>query len=131
MIVSESVLVAICGCLPLGCRNWPVAASRLSPAGNVGVTGHSHYFLNAAPTVVSTVSVIVQISVPLQGPDHPVKVEFPLGVAVSVRTVPSTKVWLQSFPQLMPAGLLMTVPFPDPDLSTVRVGAKLNVATTV
>jgi hypothetical protein len=31
----------------------------------------------------------------------------------------------------MPAGLLVTVPFPDPVLFTVSVGAKLNVATTV
>lgn len=36
-----------------------------------------------------------------------------LGVAVSVATVPLAKDSLQSIPQLIPAGELVTVPVPD------------------
>jgi len=89
--------------------------------------------VNCAPTVVLTVRVITQDPVPAHGADHPVKFEVPLGVAVSVTTVPDAKLAVQVEPQLIPAGLLITVPPPDPDLVTVRVimGTVLNVATTV
>ena len=65
---------------------------------------------------------------------HPVNLEFPLGLAVRVTTVPCAKLWLQLFPQLMPDGLLVTVPVPSPVFTTVRVTrfteVGLNVAVT-
>jgi hypothetical protein len=44
------------------------------------------------------------------------------GVAVSANTWPEVNDVLHVAPQLMPAGLLVTVPLPDPDLITVNVG---------
>ena len=49
------------------------------------------------------------------------KVEPALGEAVRVTGVPSLYDSEQSAPQLMPAGLEVTVPEPVPDLVTVRV----------
>jgi hypothetical protein len=66
-------------------------------------------------------------------PDHPIKFEFALGVAVNVTGLPVVNGALQIAPQSMPDGLLVTVPVPVPDLFTVTVavGARLKVATTV
>ena len=63
----------------------------------------------------------IQVEVPRQAPFQPVKVEPPLGVAVSVTLVPLVKLVLQVDPQLIPAGLLVTVPVPVPLLVTVNV----------
>ncbi len=63
--------------------------------------------------------------VPLQ----PVKVEPDAGVAVRATTVPLLKVAEQVVPQLMPAGELVTVPLPLPDLATDRLDVcRLKVA---
>jgi hypothetical protein len=50
-----------------------------------------------------------------------VKAEPALGVAVSVTTVPLTKSAAHVAPQLIPAGLLVTVPAPVPARLTVSV----------
>jgi hypothetical protein len=49
-----------------------------------------------------------------RSPDQLVSVEPIAGVAVSVTTCPTAKVALQFAPQLMPEGVVVTVPVPVP-----------------
>ncbi len=78
--------------------------------------------MKVAVTEMLEFMVTVQDSVPLQPPPlKPAKVEPAAAVAVSVTEVPAAKLLEQSVPQLIPAGLLVTVPLPVPDLFTVRV----------
>ncbi|OIQ73948.1 hypothetical protein GALL_444120 [mine drainage metagenome] len=57
----------------------------------------------------------VQLPVPEQPPpDQPAKLEPVAAAAVSVTLVPEMKLEVQVLPQLMPAGLLLTVPEPAP-----------------
>jgi len=75
-----------------------------------------------AVTVVAAETVTVQVPVPEQPPPvQPVKVEPPAGAAVRVTAVPLGKFAAQVAPQLMPAGLLVTVPALVPALETVSV----------
>jgi hypothetical protein len=75
-----------------------------------------------AVTVVAPLSVTVQVPVPEQPPPlQPVKVEPAAGVAVKVTAVPLANAVEQIAPQEIPAGLLVTVPLPAPDLLTVSV----------
>ena len=76
--------------------------------------------------------VTTQGPVPLHAPPQPVNVVPAAGVAVSVTVLPLAKLALQVPPQLIPAGLLMTVPVPLPVLLIVSVvGAAVKVAATV
>jgi hypothetical protein len=75
--------------------------------------------LNVAVTEALAVRVRLHVPVPLQAPDHPAKVEVALGVAVSVTEVPLAKLAPHVAPQLMPAGLPVIVPPPEPALWTV------------
>jgi hypothetical protein len=75
-----------------------------------------------AVTVLATFIVTVQVSaVPVQAPDQPLKDEPVIAVAVKVTLVFTLKLALQELPQSMPAGELLTVPKPEPDLSVVSV----------
>jgi hypothetical protein len=85
----------------------------------VSCTGGGAFEVNVAVTVAALVSVTVQGPVPVQAPDHPAKVELALAAAVSVTAVPLAKLAVQVVPQLIPAGLLVTVPVPVPASWTV------------
>jgi hypothetical protein len=75
-----------------------------------------------AVTVVAALSVMVHVPVPEQPPPlQPVKVEPAAGVAVKVTAVPPANAEEHVAPQEIPAGLLVTVPVPAPDLLTVSV----------
>jgi hypothetical protein len=76
--------------------------------------------VNVAPTEVAAFMVTLQVDVPLQAPVQPAKVELGAGAAVSVTAVPGAKPAAQVAPQLMPAGLLVTVPVPVPEAVTVN-----------
>jgi hypothetical protein len=86
-----------------------------------------------AVTVVEALSVTVQVPVPEQPPPlQPENVEPAAGVAVSVMAVPLAYAAAQVGLQEMPAGLLVTVPSPEPALFTVSVSAwTAKVAVTV
>src|SRR5882724_3373225 len=78
--------------------------------------------VNVAVTLWATLMVTVQVPVPVQPPPlQPVKVEPATGAAVRVTIVPIENEAEQVAPQEMPAGLLVTVPLPLPDLETVNV----------
>ena len=59
--------------------------------------------------------------VPEQAPVQPAKVEPVFATAVSCTGVPMLKPAVQVVPQLIPVGLLVTVPIPVPVSATVRV----------
>jgi len=61
----------------------------------------------------------VQLPVPVQAPDHPAKKAPAAGVAVSLTLVPELKDALHVGAQLIPAGLLTTVPWAVPANCTV------------
>src|SRR5256712_5305398 len=88
--------------------------------------------VNVAVTVVAALRVTVQAPGPEQPPPlQPLKVEPAAGAAVSVTAVPLAKLAAQVAPQVMPAGLLVTVPAPVPALETVSVKVGVKVAVTV
>jgi len=87
--------------------------------------------LNVAVTDVSVVKSTVHVPDPLQPPVHPANVDPVDGAAVSVTLVPLVKFALHVAPQLIPAGLLVTVPVPVPASATLNAGVTaLKVAVT-
>jgi hypothetical protein len=90
--------------------------------------------LNDAVIVLGPVIVTTHGPVPLHPPPlHPPNVELPVAAAVRVTWVPLAKLALQVAPQVMPGGVLVTVPLPAPVFVTVSttVGAGVNSAVTV
>ena len=76
--------------------------------------------LKVAVTDCAEFMVTLQLPVPEQAPLHPAKVAPAAGVAVNVTTVPPAKFALQVPGQLMPAGVLATVPLPVPAKTMLR-----------
>ena len=70
--------------------------------------------LNVAVTDSAEVIVTTQLPVPLQAPLQPANTEPLAGTSVSVTTVPLAKSVMQVCVQLIPDGLLVTVPVPVP-----------------
>jgi len=88
--------------------------------------------VKVAVTVVAAEIVTVQLPVPEQPPPvQPVKVEPAAGAAVSVMAAPLAKLAEQVAPQVIPAGLLVTVPVPAPAGVTVNTKVGAKVAVTV
>ena len=73
-----------------------------------------------AVAVSAAVSVTVHAAVPEHAPLHPSNVKLVPGVAVSVTCVPEAKFAVQVPGQLMPEGVLVTVPEPEPADVTVK-----------
>ena len=83
----------------------------------------SAYVFNAkfAVTLFAASTVTTQEPVPVQPlPLQQVKVEPAFAAAANVTTVPLLKFVEQVAPQLMPAGVLVTVPLPVPVLLTIK-----------
>lgn len=68
--------------------------------------------------------------VPVQAPPHPANVELLAAVAVRVTGVLISKTAVQVVPQLMPAGLLLTLPWHVPLIDTDSAGEALKLAVT-
>jgi hypothetical protein len=78
--------------------------------------------LNVAVTLVALLTVTLQVPLePEQAPLQALNVELPPGVSVSVTDVPELNDAEHVPGQLMPAGLLVTVPVPVPASVTVNV----------
>ena len=75
-----------------------------------------------AVTELVAVTATVQLVVPVHAPPQPEKVLFAPGVSLSVTWVFCAKVAEHVEGQLIPGGLLMTVPVPDPAIVTVIAG---------
>jgi len=87
--------------------------------------------LNVALTFSLALIATTQVPVPEQPPPlQPANVEPDEGVALSVTFVPGAYL-LEHVPgHEIPAGLLLTLPEPDPPTATVSEGSVLNVAVT-
>ena len=90
--------------------------------------------LNVAVTDSAALIVTTQLPVPVQAPLHPPNVEPEFATCVNVTCDPAVKFAVQALGQVIPAGLLVTVPVPPPASVTFKanvVTVGLNVAVTV
>lgn len=83
--------------------------------------------LNVAATAIAALTVTEQVPVPEHAPLHPLNVELAPAEAVSVTCVPSSKLAEHVDGQLIPAGLLVTVPVPETVTVSLCVGLKVAV----
>jgi hypothetical protein len=86
--------------------------------------------LKVAVTFLAASIVTEHAPVPVQAPVQPAKLEPVAADAVKFTTAPCKKLRLHVAPQSMPAGVLETVPEPEPILATVSkyFGIRLNFA---
>ena len=114
----------------------PQVLPQLIPAGvlvttpvpvpeSVTVSVGNAVIVKAAETDRLLFTVTLQAPVPLHAPPQPAKVEPEPGLAVNVTGVPMGKLAPQVVPQLIPAGVLVTVPTPVPGRVTVNIGDAL------
>lgn len=68
----------------------------------------------------SAFMVTVHVAVPVHAPPHPTKLDPEAAAAVRIIAVPLSKPAVQVLPQLMPDGVLVTVPLPLPAVITVN-----------
>ncbi len=89
--------------------------------------------LKLAVTVCAALIVTVQVAVvPVQAPDQPLKVDPAVAAAVNVTLLFWLKLAAQVAPQLIPAGVLVTVPVPVPVLVMDNwTGIAVKLALTV
>lgn len=125
VLVRVAVLAALV--VPIFCAANDNEQGLHVAIGAVGVSAKLAVTALAAP-MLST-----QLPVPVQSPAQPVNELPAVAAAISVTELPLAKLPVQVAPQLMPAGLLVTVPAPVPFLFTVTryVGVVVNVAVTV
>src|SRR5579863_3911524 len=83
-----------------------------------------------ATTESAPVSITLQSEVPEQAPAHELNTPFDPADSLSVTFVPCGKTALQVVGQLIPSGLLVTVPAPEPVIETVSVSPGENVAAS-
>ena len=93
-----------------------IAKFRVVEGVGVGVGVGVGAAVNCAVTNTLAVGVNVHEPVPLHGADQPVNVDPLAGVAVSVTVDPLAKLAKHVLPQLIPAGLEVTVPAPVPEV---------------
>ena len=91
-------------------------------------TGVATLIVNVAVTLWAALMLTVQLPVPLHAPPQPVKVLPVAGVAVRVTLAPLLNDALQVEPQLMPAGVLVTVPVPLLLIARTRVVVTVTMA---
>ena len=88
----------------------PVPATETESANCEAVGWPAEVAANVAATVLAASRVTLHVPEPLQAPDQPAKVNPGFGVALSETTVPAASEAVQTFPQLMLPGALVTVP---------------------
>ena len=86
-----------------------------------------------AVALLAAVIVTAHVPVPLQAPDHPVKVDEAFGVAVRITDAPAANELEQVVPQDIPAGAEVTAPLPVPAEITDSAyeEAEMNLLTSV
>jgi hypothetical protein len=105
----------------------PVATAPKFKLVGVRVTAGLLLALKVAVTALAALMVTLQAPVPVQAPLQPAKVDPAAAVSVKVTTVPLAKLALQVLGQVIPLGLLVTVPDPVP--AGVTVNAKVDPVT--
>ena len=86
--------------------------------------------IKVAVTVIAELTVTLQAPVPVQAPPQPVNTDPAAAIALSVTAVPDVNVAEHVAPQLIPAGLLVTVPAPAPWGISVSENCGLKFAVT-